>query len=625
MQYSVLGPLMGGFGSQAFLGCEHTQDGRRPVVMVFLPDEVVEKADVFEQILAETEVAAHIDHVNVISVVGLARIDDGYARIVEYADAESLLSIKQRLGEVATDIPLPVAITLVVGACMGVHYAHELGLTEAGTPLIHGAVRPGTLLISYRGVTKVTGYGAAVLAEGLARARGATLSQSDPYTAPEQLLGGRNAATVQTDVYALGAVLYELLVGVAPPRADAPEVERLVAEALLSPLQAERIPPEIASIVQRAMRRRAVERFPTALEMRQALLELGLGASDAEVATFMERLFEPSHPARIARRNLLSGLDRAVPLPSEMLAPRSLADEPAPPPRPAEPPRAPPARPGPPPRPASPAMSPAASTPETPASAMAAPTAHASSPAITAVTPPSFVSPAPERVVYRTHPGLLLGVGLLGGALIAVLVALLLRGGDAAPSQPTAAAVPVETAPRATEPAEPRPTAARREDRREPAREEPRRTASSAKAEPEPRKAPEPAKLSVSTSPELDILVDGKKVGRGSATVTVSPGKHSVRALDRSLGIDVKRRVRVGAGKTERVGIEVGKGSLVLDAPPGCDVFVDGKKVGRTPLGPLSLYEGTRRILVKKGDIDYRHKVPMRAGLQATLSVEFHE
>ena len=82
------------------------------------------------------------------------------------------MAVSERLRVAGEMMPVSIAMTIATGACMGVHYAHELGSAEVGTPLIHGAVRPGTLLVSYRGHAKITGYGAAVLAEGLRAARG---------------------------------------------------------------------------------------------------------------------------------------------------------------------------------------------------------------------------------------------------------------------------------------------------------------------------------------------------------------------------------------------------------------------------------------------------------------------
>lgn len=643
---------MGGFGSQAFLGCEHRDGAQSPVVMVFLPDEIVEKVDIFDQVLSETDVAARIDHVNVIRVIGLARIDEGYARIIEYADAESLLSVHQRLGETEGHIPVSVALSIAVGACMGVHYAHEIGSAESGTPLIHGAVRPGTLLVSYRGVAKVTGYGAAVLAEGLAQARGTTLTQADSYTAPEQLVGGRNAATIQTDVYALGAILFELLTEHPAPRADAPDVEIKLSEALRAAEERQRSSPQLSAIVMKAMRRRAVERFSTALAMRDALLELEMTVPETEVASFMNAIFDADHPARMGRSGLLATMGRAKPLPSEMLAPldEEEADEvpasssalPPAPPAPERPPLA------------SPLLTTSSSLPPRTTQAVArgeatAPpagltpipvAAAATTPSLTSVpalptpapAPPASPSSAPPpataepKVVYRTPGALLVAVGLLGGLLVALLGFVWTQRQPEA--QPVAASGTGSTGAPNARPAP-------RQDAGEPpseaaisevggaSRAAPPPTL--AKASRAPRKAATPPRLIVTSEPELDILLDRKKVGRGEVTLTAKPGAHSIRAKDPRLGIYVTRKVRLQAGKTERVAIRVGKGQLNLDAPPGCDVFVDGKRVGITPLPALSLYEGQRKILVKQGATEYRHTVPMKSGLNATLTVEFHD
>jgi serine/threonine-protein kinase len=59
--------------------------------------------------------------------MGIARLDEGYARVVEYADAESLRSVYRRAQTLKKPLPPAIAIALVADACMGVHYAHELG------------------------------------------------------------------------------------------------------------------------------------------------------------------------------------------------------------------------------------------------------------------------------------------------------------------------------------------------------------------------------------------------------------------------------------------------------------------------------------------------------------------
>ncbi|MFZ9888135.1 MAG: protein kinase domain-containing protein [Myxococcota bacterium] len=669
-RFSVLGPLMGGFGSQAFLGCDHaTPTSPRPAVMVFLPDAIVGDASLFESILQETEIAAHIDHPNVMSVIGLARIDEGYARIVEYADGESLMALFDRLRSLGQAMPLPMTVQLVASACSGVHYAHELGRAEIGTPLIHAAVRPSTLIVGYKGITKVTGYGAAVLAEGLRLARGEHTQRADPYTAPEQVLGGRNAATVQTDVYGLGAVLFELLVGAAPPPSDWPTFEHQVEGQLRASPVAQEAPEALLQVVLRALRRRAADRFVNVLAMREALLTLGLSVPREELATFMESLFGAHFPSRIARQKLLDNLPLAVAVPSLMLSPRTdpssnssippranLDDfeeasasalqmldaqgrmleapidrsrEAAPLPLPFDLPVTTTAN-------ALPQKSQSVKT-TTDVAASAVPT----SPPVAATAPqppppPSYVPPPPptQVVVYKTSPLVYVALLLVVIALVGV-VALLYSQGAGAPSVAEASSSVAATAaegaappkPTAVEPAPPPPP----DDAQGAVATLPPAAAKSATQKISPQKnnassSKGPGTLEIESNPEMALFVDGKSVGQGATSVEVKPGKHVVKGSNKEFGVNVTRRVSVTAGKVTKVSPRANKGGLIIDAPAGSVVFVDGKKVGSIPgLDVIDLYEGQHKVLVKNGAAQYRHTVPIRAGLDTTLTVNFLE
>jgi eukaryotic-like serine/threonine-protein kinase len=637
---------MGGFGSQAFLGCDHHhKDSPRPAVMVFLPEEVIDDRDLFEAILQETEVAAHIDHQNVMSVIGLARIDEGYARIVEYADAESLMAVSERLRVAGQKMPTAVALTIISGACMGIHYAHELGRAEVGSPLIHAAIRPGTLLVSYRGHAKVSGYGAAVLAEGLRKSRGEDQSRSDPYTAPEQVLGGRNAATNATDIYGVGAVLYELLVGHPPPASDWPNFDRQVEEELKAEGFADRVSDGLRAIVLKAMRRRAVERFQTALEMRHALLELKLAASEAELRAFMENLFGATFPSRIARRKLLDTIGRANPLPSLVLSPRPTAAYDSIPPRgslddfesassswalqivgadgePIAPPSheaaatlvpqaaapRPPVAAQPPPPPSPVATQPLAAPTPIPMSVPAPPVA------------PYAAQPPAERVVYRTQPIVYTLVAFLGGGAL-VLGSVFVMKSD--PPPPVLAQQALPPPPPVVAPLPPV-----EEKLPEPPPPEPAQPAG-AKQRPAPQAKQQPTgpgTLNVSTSPDMAIFIGGKNVGQGSATVELKAGSHVVKGVNQALGISVQKTIKLKPGQTSNVSLQANKGGLVVDAPAGSVVFVNDKKVGSVPgLDVIELYEGRHNILVQNGAAQYRHTVPIRAGLDITLTVNFFE
>ncbi|MFC1654340.1 protein kinase [Myxococcota bacterium] len=287
-RFYVLGPLMGGYGSKAFLGQELSPSGRlRPAVLIFLAEELVEDQELFERICQETKVAVRLDHLNIITILGLVKLEDGYARITEFADGESLRSVFARARELRRKIPEPIAAAVIADACAGVHHAHEAGVKESGRPMVHEAVRPGTILVTFRGIGMVTGYGTAAIVEGMLGVQGTNVAIQDHYTAPELIAKGPEAASVQSDVYGLGVVLFEALSGKPPD--EFPET-----------------PDEgIFGVAQKAMALEAADRFPSAIEMRKALLREIEVAAKHDVAAFMQEIFPNDHPQIQARRIML--------------------------------------------------------------------------------------------------------------------------------------------------------------------------------------------------------------------------------------------------------------------------------------------------------------------------------
>jgi len=280
---------MGGYGSKAFLGQELSPSGRlRPAVLIFLSEELVEDAELFGRIQQETKVAVRLDHINIITILGLVKLEDGYARVVEFADGESLRSVLSRARELKRKIPEPVVAAVMADACAGVHAAHESGEKDVGRPLLHEAIRPGTILVTFRGIGMVTGYGTAAIMEGVMKAQGAKAAIQDDYMAPELIAKGPEAASVQSDIYALGVVLFEALSG-KPPE----EFPQAPAEGLFG-------------VAQQAMAMEASGRFESALEMRKAILREIDVAAKREVGAFLQEIFPNDHPQIQARRIMLS-------------------------------------------------------------------------------------------------------------------------------------------------------------------------------------------------------------------------------------------------------------------------------------------------------------------------------
>jgi serine/threonine protein kinase len=553
--------------------------------MIFLPEELVANRDTFERIRRETRVAVRLDHFNVITVLGLAKMEDGYARIVEYADAESMRSVLKRVHEIVWAIPPAVAATILADACAGVHYAHEMGLSELGRPLLHMAIRPETLLVTFKGVGMVTGYGAAAIAEGVRRAQGLDASIRDPYTAPEQAYGGRKAATVQTDVFALGSVLFEALTGSLPIESLPTKTGSEELEAVRSRLAG--VPRPLADVVLRALARQSRERFASANELREALLDQPEIATKREVAAFMEELFPPGMPQNKARRMLLQRgqheHDTQPPDPDGGVSSATASatvwryqidDEATPTDLPAAPAPQPPVAPKPVPQ-AAPAPRPPVASPAQPVRAVAFPPA-----------------PPPPVRTRRMHPAVYVCFALI--VVLAFVFGILFTGVlNEEPPVPQVV-------------------------RLEPLVEKPVQPAVADKKPAQPAVADKKPGSSPAVASTRSEVPPGEKK---KEQVSRKKRRRTRRVKNRDKNRDKNRELlvptTVGRSST---------GSLTIEAPPGSKVYIQGKLRGVTPLKKIKLPAGSHKVLVVEKDAvnEYTHIVFVKPGQDLTLTVDFY-
>lgn len=311
-QYAVLGPLPSGVETRAFLGCEMA-DGQpqpaQPVVVVWLPEEVTKDAKQVERLQREHAFVTQLDHPNLIHVHGLECFEEGWARVVDYCDGEPLARFLELARRDGGNIPLSIALRIILDVCDAVHHAHEQGRESmANRPLVHGALRPDTLMISFSGVVKVTGYGAGVLSGMKQIDRG---PYAQHYMAPEQIIGGKSTVSPSSDVYALGAILYDLISG-TPPFFGAADLENAILSEIPEAKDPEGVLGELYTVIGRAMKKRGQDRFETVDELRRAILEAMGGrspASEEQVAAFASELVPPGAPEREQRAALFAFSD----------------------------------------------------------------------------------------------------------------------------------------------------------------------------------------------------------------------------------------------------------------------------------------------------------------------------
>jgi serine/threonine-protein kinase len=177
----------------------------QPVALKFLPESARGNMNLLTRFYDEVRIARQIAHKNVCRVYDIGEIEGQPYLSMEYIDGEDLAILLQRIGRLPGDKAIEFARKL----CAGLAAAHAQGV-------LHRDLKPANIMIDGRGEVRITDFGLAALAEQL---QGAEIRNGTPaYMAPEQLAG--REVSVQSDIYALGLVLYEMFTGKAPFRAD---------------------------------------------------------------------------------------------------------------------------------------------------------------------------------------------------------------------------------------------------------------------------------------------------------------------------------------------------------------------------------------------------------------------
>ena len=204
-RYRLEAKLGSGGMSTVYLARDETLD--RPVAVKVMHREMSEQEDQLARFRQEARAVAKLSHPNVVSVIDAGE-DGGHPYIVfEYVEGETL---KQRVSRVGALDPQE-AIAYAIEVARGLAVAHS-------RQMVHRDIKPQNILIDDEGRAKLTDFGISrQLEQDGMTATGRVLGTTD-YVAPEQAMG--KAVDPRSDIYSLGVVLYEMLVGQVPFKAD---------------------------------------------------------------------------------------------------------------------------------------------------------------------------------------------------------------------------------------------------------------------------------------------------------------------------------------------------------------------------------------------------------------------
>ena len=239
----------------------------RPVAVKILLEHLADDDSFVARFRAEALAAARLTHPSVVSVYDTVSTDEVEAIVMELVDGDTL---RQRLDHEGR-LPSVEAARIAARIADALAVAHRDGV-------VHRDIKPANVLLASTGRVVVTDFGIAKATEGADLTTGRQMLGTAKYLAPEQVEG--EAVDGRTDLYALGVVLYEMLCGRVPFRAD---TEAATALARLhqdpTPPRSLRpdLPDDLEQVLRRTLARRPDDRWPDATSLARTLGAIAAG------------------------------------------------------------------------------------------------------------------------------------------------------------------------------------------------------------------------------------------------------------------------------------------------------------------------------------------------------------
>lgn len=309
-RYRIESEIGSGGMSTVYLAFDQTLE--RTVAIKVLAREISQDPSALERFRREARTVAQLSHPHVVMVIDAGDDDERPYIVFEHVTGETL---KERISRVGR-LPVSEAVAYAIEIGRALEAAHE-------RQLVHRDVKPQNVLIDEEGRAKVTDFGIArnLELDGLPLTAAGRVIGTTDYVSPEQALD--HEVTGQSDVYSLGIVLYEMLIGDVPFKAESKmDVAIKHVREELPDVQKRRpeVSAALAAIVERATAKELANRYRSAAEMVRDLehvlaYEAARGGGAQGEATAVLSQLPPEltgRGSRIRRRVRIAGVGVAV-------------------------------------------------------------------------------------------------------------------------------------------------------------------------------------------------------------------------------------------------------------------------------------------------------------------------
>ncbi len=266
------------------------------VVVKRMHQQHVDDPATVRMFLDEARLALCLSHPNIVRSDRLGMFDGRHGIVMEFLEGQPFHHVLKRAYETEASLSLEIMAQVAIAALDGLHYAHELkDVVGNALGIVHRDVSPQNLFVSYDGAVKLLDFGIAKNAMQDGRTRTGLLKGKISYMAPEQARG--EELDRRADLWSLGVVLWEAVTGSRLFKGvnEAATLNLTLSEDVSSPsIRRPDLPPELETILMRALKRNPADRYTTAAEMRDEL-ETWLSSRElspsASVSQLMQRLF----------------------------------------------------------------------------------------------------------------------------------------------------------------------------------------------------------------------------------------------------------------------------------------------------------------------------------------------